>query len=102
MRKVTRTVIAAFLAGKSKSVANTSTDGQSLFLHGNCIAYKKGLALVVTTCGWNTNTTRERLNGLPCVNVYTKKGELFLNGEAWDGCAKEITGALLATPENAC
>jgi hypothetical protein len=36
-----------------------------LYLHGNQIAYKIGhRALHVRLAGWNTPTTRERLNGL--------------------------------------
>ena len=69
MRKVSKTVVKAFLAGESKSMGNTRTDGTSLFLHGNMIAWKRDRSLgetviEVSTCGWNTSTTRERLNCL--------------------------------------
>ena len=61
------------------------TDGEALFLHANKIAEFRADGLWITTAGWDTNTTRERLNGLHGVSVYRRKGELFLNGKAWDG-----------------
>jgi hypothetical protein len=61
-----------------------------LKLHGNIIAKLSNEGLVISTCGWNTVTTRERLNGLPGVHVVQRKGELFLNGEVWDGSKKHI------------
>jgi len=56
-----------------------------LRLHGNIIAELTPYGLFISTCGWNTVTTRERLNGLPGVHVIQRNFELFLNGEAWDG-----------------
>lgn len=56
-----------------------------MLLHGNMIAQKTKLAYTISTCGWNTLTTRSRLNGLHRVNVYQSKGQLYLNNVAWDG-----------------
>lgn len=64
MRKVSETVVKAFLTGKEKRVGNTYTNGNALFLHGNMIAYKKGLEMNVSTAGWGAVTTRDRLNCL--------------------------------------
>jgi len=64
MRKVTRETIRAFLAGKSRSVGNTSTDGTTLKLHGKVIAERRDGNVYVTLAGWGSSTTRERLNGL--------------------------------------
>lgn len=64
MRQVSKTVITAFLQGKSKTVGNTRTDGNALFLYGNMIALKDDCFLRISFCGWNTVTTRERLNSL--------------------------------------
>ena len=65
MRKVTQTIATAFLAGKSASLNNTKTDGQHVWLHGNLIASKNPDGSVnVTLAGWNSATTRDRLNGL--------------------------------------
>lgn len=65
MRKVTQDTVNAFLAGRSRSIGNTCTDGQSLRLHGNLIAEKRPDGTIVATlAGWPTVTTRDRLNGL--------------------------------------
>jgi hypothetical protein len=87
MRKVTSKAIAAFQAGKNFKDGNTEVyvyaDGTaSLLLHCNEIAYKGIEGLRINLCGWNTNTTRERLNGLPNVRIHTKQGQAFLNGVA--------------------
>lgn len=62
-----------------------------LFLHGNCIAKLENGKLSITTAGWNTSTTRERLNALPNVHVYQRKGVLHLNGKPWDGNWTEVS-----------
>ncbi len=87
MRKVTEQIVSAFLAGQRKSNGSTMTDGERLFLHGNRIAKKTAEGIYVTTCGWNTPTTRDRLNAIPGVRVHndSRKGGLHLNGKPWDG-----------------
>jgi hypothetical protein len=66
MRKVTKETVGAFLAGKRRVVGNMSTDGAVLKLHGNTIAMIDPVTrnISVTLAGWNTPTTRDRLNGL--------------------------------------
>ena len=64
MRKVTEQIASALVEGKSKSIGNTSTDGKSVYLHGNEIASLNHYGLTVSLAGWNTRTTRERINGL--------------------------------------
>lgn len=65
MRKVTEKVMSAFLRGESCTVGNTSTDGQDVWLHGNRIATRDPEGgYMINFCGWNTPTTRERINGL--------------------------------------
>ena len=65
MRKVTRETVEAFVAGRSRTVANTTTDGTRLLLHGNLIAEKMpDGSIYATLAGWGSPTTRERLNGL--------------------------------------
>ena len=95
MRKITAQAVEAFESGKPFHSANTrlypSDYGSRLYLHGSMIAEKclgnghDSAGLYITTCGWNTATTRERLNGLKGVRVHTKRGVLYLNGETWDG-----------------
>jgi hypothetical protein len=66
MRKVTRQIIQAWARGDSLTLGNTSTNGEAIWLHGNPIAWKTGDddVIALTLCGWNTVTTRERLNGI--------------------------------------
>lgn len=66
-------------------MGNSHTDGLALYLHGNKIAQHTSEGLEIDSCGWNSNTTRERLNGLKGVRVTTKLGQMYLNGKKWDG-----------------
>lgn len=84
-RKVSTEIAHAFLSGVKKKISNTSTDGHSIYLHGNEIAKIQGGKLYITTAGWGTPTTKERLNALPNVSVSTKNYKLYLNGKLWDG-----------------
>jgi hypothetical protein len=80
-------VAAAFAAGRPASEANTSTDGQAFFLHGNKIAEIRDGHLWVSMAGWNSATTRERLNavldafGLPA-RVHSQGG---VRGQPFSG-----------------
>jgi len=80
MRKVTQQTVAAFLAGKSLSVGNTSTDGSVLLLHGNKIAERREDGIYISLAGWNTRTTRERLNCLPHVCIHCLDGQAYYQG----------------------
>lgn len=40
--------------------------------------------------GFFTNTTKERLNALPGVNIVQKLGKWYLNGVLWDGTLTNI------------
>lgn len=89
MRTITKKAIAAFAIDKNFRDGATAveSDGTTtvLILHGNTIARKSpSLGLQVNLCGWNTPTTRERLNGLPNVSVSTKQGQAYLNGNPID------------------
>ena len=66
-------------------MGNTHTDGQALYLHGNEIARHVDGGFTITNAGWFSSTTKERLNGLPDVNISQKAGTWFLNGKEWDG-----------------
>jgi hypothetical protein len=64
-RKESGRVVDAFLAKKSIKGKRTHTDGESLYLHGNKIAWHNTDGSVhATMAGWGTVTTRERLNTL--------------------------------------
>ena len=63
-----------------------------LKLHGNTIATIDELGVLsVSNAGWATNTTKERLNGIPGVRVNQKNWNWFLNGVEWDGSWKRIS-----------
>jgi hypothetical protein len=62
-----------------------------LKLHGNTIATIDELGVLsVSNAGWMSNTTKERLNGLPQVNVKQKNWTWYLNGQEWDGSWKRV------------
>ncbi len=81
MRKVTEQIKSAFEAGKSKKVGNTETDGQTVWLHGNAIVKRDPSGLVLATlAGWNTPTTRERVNGITGLGIHQSNFVPMLNG----------------------
>ena len=47
-------------------VKNTGNGLMFVYLHGNLIAMIRGTLCQFTLAGWNTNTTRSRLNALGC------------------------------------
>jgi hypothetical protein len=85
MRKVTREIVDAFYSGVTKKVQNTRTDGRSIWLFDHKIAEVREGELWITSAGWKTMTTRERLNGLRGVSVSTRRGVWYLNGDEWNG-----------------
>lgn len=100
MRKITESIVSAFLNRQRKSNGNTTTDGDSLYLHGHEIArhgYANGAqsfeggtrGIYISLAGWNTTTTRDRLKGvltllqaettcLPFVGIWTKAGQTYV------------------------
>ena len=85
MRKVTAQIKQAFEQGKSLKVGNTETDGNTVWLHGNAIVKRDPDGLVRwSLAGWNTPTTRERVNGIANAGVCQFKFEPVLNGQEID------------------
>jgi hypothetical protein len=87
MRKITQQAVNAFKQSKNFKSGATEVHqrigGTELVLHGHIIARNiDGEGLSINLCGWNTNTTRERLNGLTGVSLCTRKGIPYLNGVA--------------------
>jgi hypothetical protein len=91
MRTVTQKVVKAWQMGSTKKVDNTRTDGSRIYLHGNCIAKRdENGSVYISDGGWNTLTTRERLNGILSTlgiqqRVYQKNHGLYFGGMEWDG-----------------
>jgi hypothetical protein len=85
MRQVTRLAISNWLMRKKFRRDNTHTDGNTLYLYNNAIAKiddSDGL-VYVRSAGWETKTTRERLNGIPGVRIHQKNWEWYLNNILW-------------------
>ena len=103
MSKISEMAAAAFLQGRNWSRDNTEvvlvktgrlTDVTTvrLYLHSSCIAERiPNLGVWITTAGYDTVTTRSRLNALPGVELRVRKGQLYLNGELWDGKPVRVT-----------
>ena len=95
MRKITKESINAFLTRREFTKQNTKVrkmnDKYFLKLHNNIIAilYKDG-TIQITNSGWFSNTTKERLNALPNVNIVQKNFVWYLNGKEWNGELTEI------------
>ena len=90
MRQITKDSINAFLNRKTFTRQNMKVREMNgkfyLKLHGNIIAVlHKDNTLQITNCGWFSNTTKERLNGLWCVDIHQKNFVWYLNGEEWNG-----------------
>lgn len=94
MRKITENAVNAFVLRKSFSSGNTTVCKEentvSFILHRNKIASLTGNQLTVSSYGWETPTTKERLNGiLKAFNLphivqkdftwYFSDGKLFKN-----------------------
>lgn len=100
MRKITKESVKAFFNNYNYNKDNTSVyqskTGSAFYLHGNLIAFKynKERILSINNCGWFSNTTKERLNGIlnyiGNAGIYQKNFEWFLNGEKWNGQRTEI------------
>ena len=82
MRKVTEQIKNAFEQGTSLKVGNTKTDGKTVWLHGNAIVKRDPDGLVRwSLAGWNTPTTRERVNGIANAGVHQVNFQALLNGQ---------------------
>lgn len=90
MRKITKEIVTAFMNHETRRIGNSSTNGTVIYLHGNKIAVHVKGGIEVTTAGWNTPTTLERLNGIPGVRVNVRQGQLYLNDRPWDGSWAEV------------
>lgn len=92
MRKIEEAMNRAIYLSKNATIGNTKvmhTEGAgqhfvSVYLHGHMIAQRINGEWSISLAGWNTPTTRSRLNGLLAVQsaararVYTVKGTVYL------------------------
>lgn len=90
-RQITIESCNAFMSAREFNKANMSVTVEDnkvkMFLHGNLIARRDvgSNDIQITNAGWFSTTTKERLNGLPGVSVFQKKGVWFLNNVEWNG-----------------
>lgn len=95
MRKITQDAVNAFMRREPFKRANTEVaiypSDTRMYLHGHLIAIIDLMGNIkVSNAGYFTNTTKERLNGIPTVTVNQKNFEWYLNGEKWDGSLTEV------------
>ncbi len=98
MRKITRESVDAFMNAKKFKKANMEVEVLPnvtiLKLHGNEIAYRYNnpeRTLSITNAGWQTNTTKERLNGIPNVSIHQKNFVWYLNDVEWNGSLIDVS-----------
>ncbi len=94
-RKITQESVQKFLDGVpfKKSNMEVSREGTIYYLklHGNKIAaLESDGKMWISNAGWRSNTTKERLNGLPGVSIRQKNWEWYLNGVQWDGSPQYV------------
>ena len=97
MRKITQDAMKAFRKhrkfkrGNTEVVVSKDYLFAELKLHGNTIA-KSGVfeGLMISSAGWKTATTKERLNGFEEVDIHQKDFTWYLNGHEWNGAWVEI------------
>ncbi len=97
MRKITREAFFAFRKGLEFKKSNTRVQIElhssgydvNLLLHGNVIARRKvkqdSEEIWITNAGWFSNTTKERLNGIPGVSINQSNFVWYLNRKEWNG-----------------
>lgn len=98
MKLITHESVTAFLNGEkfNKSNMNVTLEPNVTILkyQGNAIAYKyndPNKTISITNCGWNSNTTKERLNGVISLSglnigrIYQKNWVWYLDGKKWNG-----------------
>jgi len=90
MRKITSEACHALQSGYRYKSGNTEViaglENTTMYLHGHAIAKISTISRVleVQSAGWETATTKERLNGLIGVHIVQKAGQWYLNGKKWE------------------
>lgn len=94
MRTITHLAVKKFLNGENFSKDNTRVFSQNglvqMILHGNPIAIRiYNRSIIIDNCGWFSNTTKERLNGLLYalgrIGIQQKDFKWYLDGKEWNG-----------------
>jgi hypothetical protein len=88
MNQTTNKIVKAFLVGRPIKVGNSQSTGRAMYLFGNKIAEWREDGLWITNCGWQTVTTKERLNGIGMyLNFWIaqRKGSWYITGNELGG-----------------
>ena len=105
MRQITKQAVNKFNNNKNYKKDNTRIEYQHIFsepttimyLHNNIIAQKLNKEIRISNCGWFSNTTKERLNGLldsiGFNKIYQKNFEWFLADKKWNGKPVKLIGS---------
>jgi hypothetical protein len=93
MRKITKEAATAFRMDKPFKKDNTevkvSQTETAMYLHGNKIAWCDGENIYLSSCGYTTNTTKERLNGI-IEMCYATKSIIYQRSFAWYRDDKDV------------
>ena len=85
MRKIEIQLQTAITNGREFKSANTTVDntdhGQIVRLHGNKIAQIDNGVLYITSAGWETTTTKSRLNAV--LDVVIPGARVFAKAHTW-------------------
>ena len=99
MKKITTQAVDAFMNARPFKKDNMTIEVLPnvtiMKLFGNRIAYRYNdpeRTLSISTTGWFTKTTKERLNAIPGVHINQKNWQWYLNGEVWDGQLIDVKG----------
>lgn len=104
MQKITKDSVIAFFNGNKLKRGNMRVNlhddrldyDKVMLLHGNAIAVAKDGFLTISDCGWETTTTKSRLNG---ILEFLKLGFIFQKDFVWyysagNGCVKPFGGSM--------
>ena len=85
MNGIEEKIVSRFVRGWDGKLANTESHDNTLYLHGNAIAWRNDETgeVWITNAGWRTKTTQSRLNAVLQSlgvegRVFTKKGRQYL------------------------
>lgn len=89
MRVVERKMINAVRNEAGMKCGNTIVCGGVVYLHGHAIAKFSADGLFISDCGWQTATTKSRLNAIldafNCGRIYQRDHVWYHNGVVWNG-----------------
>ena len=85
MRKIEEQMNSAIRYGRNFSNSNTQvthdSEGANVYLHGNHIATVKRNSIIIKDGGWQSNTTKSRLNAL--LDEFTTNTRVFQKNWTW-------------------